>query len=190
MPPRDLLTGRLRLNAVLPSDTDDVLEYCRDATLQEFVPVPVPYTREAAEGYTVAYASKAPMLWAMRARDDETTRLLGVIELIPEPLASAELGFWLGSPHRGKGLMTEAVRAVVDFGLSPEGADLSRISWCAVVGNVASARAARTVGFRYEGVRRRALPYRDQRLDGWFASLLRSGDRDDDRADDLAGWPV
>ena len=83
--------------------------------------------------------------------------------------------------------MTEAMRAVVEFGLSVEGADLTRISWCAVVGNVASARAARSTGFRYEGLQRQALTHRDARLDGWFASLL----RDDDRgAAPDPGWPV
>ena len=185
MPPRELGTERLRLDTVTPGDTDAVLEYCSDPELQKFVPVPVPYTRETAEGYTAGYAAKAPMLWAMRAHDDD--RLLGVIELIPAPLASAELGYWLGAAHRGRGFMTEAMRAVVEFGLSIDGADLTRISWCAVVGNIASARAARSTGFRYEGLQRRALPHRDARLDGWFASLL----HDDDRgaAPDPA-WPV
>ena len=185
MPPRELSTERLRLNAVTASDTDAVLEYCSDPVLQEFVPVPVPYTRETAEGYTVGYAAKAPMLWAMRSRDADG--LLGVIELIPAPLASAELGYWLGAVHRGTGLMTEAMKAVVEFGLSPDGGDLTRISWCAVVGNVASARAARTAGFRYEGLQRRALPHRDERRDGWFASVLRDDDRS---AAPDSGWPV
>ena len=102
-PPRELATERLRLDAVVPTDADDVLEYCSDPTLQQFVPVPVPYTRETAEGYTAGYAAKAPMLWAMRGHDDD--RLLGVIELIPAPLASAELGYWLGSAHRGANLL-------------------------------------------------------------------------------------
>jgi RimJ/RimL family protein N-acetyltransferase len=182
---RELSTERLRLDAVTPGDTDAVLEYCNDPILQEFVPVPVPYTRETAEAYAVGYATDAPMLWAMRAHDDDL--LLGVIELIPAPLASAELGYWLGAQHRGRGFMTEAMRTVVEFGLSVDGADLTRISWCAVVGNVASARAARSIGFRYEGLRRRSLPHREERLDGWFASLLRDDDRN---AAPEPGWPV
>lgn len=183
MPPRELFTERLRLDAVMPTDVDDVLEYCNDAILQAFVPVPVPYTHETAEGYVLGYAEKAPMLWAIRNMDGP--RLLGVIELTPEPLRSAELGYWLGVPHRGVGIMSEAIHAVVDFGLADDGADLTRISWCAVVGNVASARAARSAGFRYEGERRRAMPHRDERRDGWFASLLRG----DVRAP-RDGWPV
>jgi len=183
VPPRELTTERLRLGAVLPTGADDVFEYCNDETLQRFVPVPVPYTRETARGYAVGYAEKAPMLWAIRLLND--ARLLGVIELIPEPLGSAELGYWLGDEHRGAGVMTEAIRAVVDFGLAPDGADLTRISWCAVVGNRASAAAARSSGLRFEGERRQALPHRDERRDGWFASLLRGDDRDP-----KDGWPL
>ena len=183
MRPRELTTERLRLDAVVPADADDVLEYCSDAILQAFVPVPVPYTRETAEGYVTGYAENAPMLWAIRPLDGP--RMLGVIELMPETPGSAELGYWLGTEHRGSGIMSEAIRAVVDFGLAAGGADLTRISWCAVVGNVASARAARAAGFHYEGERRRAMPHRDERRDGWFASLL----RDDDRAPQ-DGWPV
>lgn len=178
-----LATERLRLDALVPSDADDVLEYCNDATLQAFVPVPVPYTRDTAEGYVVVYAEKAPMLWAIRGRND--ARLLGVIELTPEPLGSAEVGYWLGAEHRGRGIMSEAVGAVAEFGLSPGGADLTRLSWCAVVGNVPSARAARSAGFRFEGMRRGALPHRDSRRDGWFASLLR-----DDGREPKDGWPL
>ncbi|MEO7722137.1 MAG: GNAT family protein [Pseudolysinimonas sp.] len=122
------------------------------------------------------------MLWAIRRREDAP--LLGVIELTPEPIGSAELGYWLGHPHRGNRIMSEAIRAVVEFGFAPEGADLTRISWCAVAGNVASARAARSAGFRFEGERRQALPHRDERRDGWFASLLRT----DDHAPQ-GGWP-
>lgn len=183
MPPRELATERLKLDAVVPGDADDVLDYCSDPVLQSFVPVPVPYTREAADGYVIGYAEKAPMLWAIRGQSGP--RLLGVIELTPEPLGSAEIGYWLGAEHRGAGIMSEAIRAVVEFGLSPEGADLTRISWLAVAGNVGSARAARSAGFHYEGERRLALPHRDERLDGWFASLL----RDDDR-EPKPGWPV
>ncbi|MEO7722138.1 MAG: hypothetical protein ABIS08_09510 [Pseudolysinimonas sp.] len=55
----ELATERLRLDAVLPTDADGVLEYCNDTILQQNVPVPVPYIRETAEGYVVAEGSHA-----------------------------------------------------------------------------------------------------------------------------------
>ena len=70
---------------------------------------------------------------------------------------SAEIGYWMAAPARGHGYLTEAARAVIDFAFDPQGLDLKRLEWRAVVGNVASARAARTLGFRYEGLVRQGL---------------------------------
>jgi len=54
-----LRTRNLVLDAVTAADTQRVLEYCQDPVLQGFVPVPVPYTMEAATGYTQSYATDA-----------------------------------------------------------------------------------------------------------------------------------
>ncbi len=183
MIPTTLTTERLHLDAVSPSDTDAVFEYCNDTDLQGYIPVPVPYTRHAAASYTEGYAPKAPWLWAIRPIDDP--RLLGVIELKPHELRSAELGFWLGHPHRGKGIMTEAAIAVIDFGFSRSGAALIHIGWCAMVGNLGSATVAHKIGMRYEGLRRQSLPHRDHRRDAWFASILSTDDRTPQ-----PGWPL
>ncbi len=179
----ELGTERLLLDSVTGDDTDAVLEYCQDAVLQRFVPVPTPYTRDAAEAYTVGYAAKAQYLWAIR--DSRTRRFLGVVELSPEPVRSAELGYWLGSPARERGVMTEAVAAVLEYAFGSDGLGLGRVSWNAVVGNYPSAHVARKSGFRYEGLRRRALVQRDRRADAWFASLLA-----DDERTQQDGWPL
>ena len=63
-------------------------------------------------------------------------------------------------------------------------AALERTEWHAAVGNAASARVAQTLGFRFEGVRRRALITKEGRRDGWAAALLPSDDRTPQR------WPV
>ena len=63
------------------------------------------------------------------------------------------------------------------LGLQRAGAALQRIEWRAVVGNVASARVARSLGFRYEGVLRSALSNSRGRDDGWIAGLLPGDDR-------------
>ena len=90
---------------------------------------------------------------------------------------AGELGYWMAARSRRRGLLTEAARAVIDWGFSADGAALERIEWRAVVGNLGSARAARTLGFRYEGVLRRALSNSFGRDDGWVAGLLHSDDR-------------
>jgi RimJ/RimL family protein N-acetyltransferase len=176
-----LRTRNLVLDAVTPADSQRVFDACQDPVLQSYVPVPVPYTMEAATGYTQGYAVDARWLWAIRERMDGP--LLGVIELKPHGLGSAELGFWLGSDHRGRGIMTEATIAVIEYAFTVAG--LEHVDWCAVVGNVPSAIVARNAGLRYEGLRRKSMPHRDVRLDGWFGSILRTDDRSPQ-----GGWPV
>ncbi len=72
-----LETERLTLSPVTGSDTDAVFEYCCDEELQDYVPVPVPYTRESATLYTMGYASRAQFLWAIRALSHRGIRLDG-----------------------------------------------------------------------------------------------------------------
>lgn len=94
----------------------------------------------------------------------------------------AEIGFWATAAHRGRGVVAEAGRAVIDFAFSDLG--LARLGWRAVAGNAPSARTARALGFRYEGMLRQGLTSPRGRDDGWMAGLLASDDRTP------AEWPV
>ena len=187
MLPPTIRTARLLLDAVTAADAASVAEFCSDPELQRYVPVPMPYTRAHAEHYCDVYARSAAegdgALWAIRWADVPGP-LIGVIELKPEPLASAELGFWLGAPHRGGRIMTEAALAVCDRGFAPGGMGLSSILWQAVMGNLASASVARRCGFHFEGMSRSGLTHRGERVDGWCASLLATDPRRPE-----PGWP-
>jgi RimJ/RimL family protein N-acetyltransferase len=78
--------------------------------------------------------------------------------------------------------MGEAARAVVDYAFDV--LKLARLTWRAVVGNVPSARTARGLGFRYEGLLRQGLTGPRGREDGWIAGLLASDDHTP------VEWPV
>ena len=57
-----------------------------------------------------------------------------------------ELGYWLGKPYWGKGLMTEAAREIVRYGFEERNAEKI---WCGYYkGNERSHRVAEKVGFR------------------------------------------
>ena len=179
-------SSRLVLDSVVPGDVDAVLAYCVDEELQRWVPLPSPYQRSDAEYFTGPYVASAGTsfaLWAIRLSAGGP--LVGAIELRFQPLGSAEVGFWLGKPHRGQGIMTEAVQTLVEYAFDEQGLNLSRLHWQAVAGNWASAIVARRNGFRFEGVSRRALVHREERLNSWEATLLRTDDRVE-----TDGWPL
>lgn len=170
-----LRTKRLLLEAPSLPDVDAITAACQDPEIQRRVPIPVPYTRSEAEGYVTAYsasgwASGKSCTWAIRI-DGE---FAGAISLDGIGSARAEIGYWMAPQFRGRGLLTEAAQAVLDFGFasSPEGLGLRRIEWRAFAGNIASARVARRVGFQFEGTLRLGAMGRLAREDDWVAGIL------------------
>jgi RimJ/RimL family protein N-acetyltransferase len=177
---------RIRLDPLTPDDADAIYGYCQDDELQRWIPVPQPYTMADAHYFVGPHvrsseAGDALTIWAIR----DASGLLGLIELRFEPLRSATVGFWLGQRHRGRGLMTEALQALVEFAFDDAGLALTRLRWESAVGNYGSAFVARRSGFHYEGVSRRSIVHRDERLDSWQGTLLDTDDRS--QAD---GWPL
>jgi RimJ/RimL family protein N-acetyltransferase len=95
-------------------DADAVVEACNDPALTRWLPLPKPYTREHA----LAYFAHVDEGW------ESGESLTFCIEHRGEPVGSIELsargdppmvGYWLAPKARGKGLMTEAVRALTDW---------------------------------------------------------------------------
>lgn len=64
------------------------------------------------------------------------------------------IGYWMGREHRGKGLMTAAVRALADHGFTVLG--LNRQCIAAAVGNARSRAIPERLGFLFEGISREA----------------------------------
>ncbi len=180
-----LRTPRLELSIPTVDDVDAIHDACQDADTQRYTTVPSPYERRHAEEFVpkvaADWASGAHVTWAMR-EGDVLAGMIGLYRL--DGNGGGELGYWVSPWSRRRGLLVEAARAVLDWGFSPDGLGLTRIEWNAVVGNIGSARAARTLGFRYEGLRRQALVGKDRRDDGWHAALLATDDREPQ------DWPV
>ena len=178
MAPVTLRTARLVLSVPTEDDIDPITAAAQDPEVPRWTTLPSPYSRTDAEGFVQKAAgwwdAESELTWAIRA-DGQWVGMLGLHRF--ERGESAEIGYWMASPARGRGYLTEAARAVIDFAFDPQGLDLKRVDWRAVVGNVASARSARTLGFRYEGLVRQGLTGPRGRDDGWIAGLLQRDDR-------------
>jgi ribosomal-protein-alanine N-acetyltransferase len=68
---------------------------------------------------------------------------------------TASVGYWIGAPYTGRGLMTDAVRAVTHFAFTS--VRLNRLEAACLPGNAASARVLAKAGFRLEGRARQYL---------------------------------
>ncbi|MGN8025089.1 GNAT family N-acetyltransferase [Microbacterium sp. 22242] len=186
MEPVELRTRRLALRPPAFADVDAITAACQDPEIPRWTTVPSPYARADAEDYVRLvgqwWEDGSQTVWAAYA-DGVIVASIGLHHIVKHASGGdAELGYWVAAPARGRGYLTEAARAVIDWGFTELG--LARITWRAVVGNVASARSARALGFRFEGVQRQVLTGPRGRDDGWVAGLLRT----DDRAP--VPWPI
>ncbi|MEI6083645.1 MAG: GNAT family protein [Verrucomicrobiota bacterium] len=81
-------------------------------------------------------------------------------------------GYWLSQSHTGRGIMTTAVRALIEHAFAE--LDLNRIDIRVAVGNQKSQGVADRLGFAREGVIRQAEWLYDRFVDHTVNGLLRS----------------
>ncbi|MFG2576033.1 GNAT family N-acetyltransferase [Streptomyces sp. NPDC048481] len=89
---------------------------------------------------------------------------------------NCEVGCWLEPAGTGRGLVTRAVRVLIDFAVEQRG--IQRVEWVASAGNTPSLDVARRLGMTRDGVRRQAYPYRGVRHDLEVWSVLAQEWRD------------
>lgn len=174
-----LTTGRLVLAAPTEQDVDAITAICQDPEIRAWNRVPSPYTRADAEFFVrevVAAGLAAGSRAVFGMYDAVSGRLLGSVGLYELTGAHArngamgEIVYWAAPQARGRGLTTEAVRAVCRWAFA--GLGLERIEWSAFAGNHASRRVAQKAGFTFEGVLRSRVVRDGRRCDLWVASLL------------------
>jgi RimJ/RimL family protein N-acetyltransferase len=91
--------------------------------------------------------------------DHETDVLLGhvsVMDMLGINPTGGEVGYWTHPDARGRGVMTEAVRAVVKHAFEPAGLDRMRLVLHAAAGNPASNAVAIAAGFSHFGTQSKA----------------------------------
>ncbi|HET8958435.1 MAG TPA: GNAT family N-acetyltransferase, partial [Microcella sp.] len=147
-----------------------------------------PYRREHAVGFVGEFV---PGSWA-----DDSEYIFGIREAADAPLIGVVswqrergyVGYWLDAAHRGRGVMTEALRALVDWVFTH---DVDRLRWEALAGNVGSATVAQRVGFRWDVIGPAGYAGRSGRAGenpiGWHAVLRRA---DLGTVQPREAWPV
>ncbi|WP_342663987.1 GNAT family protein [Peribacillus kribbensis] len=81
-----------------------------------------------------------------------------------------EIGYWLGQEFQGKGIMTKAVKALIEYGFKDLG--LNRVEAYAASGNSKSRDLIERLGFTQEGIIRQAEWLYDHYVDHVVYGLL------------------
>jgi len=85
-------------------------------------------------------------------------------------MGNAEAGCWLEPSAVGRGLVTRAARAIIDWAVEERG--IHRVEWFVSVANHASIAVAERLGMTKEGVLRQYYPHRGVRHDMELWSVL------------------
>jgi len=99
-----------------------------------------------------------------------TSHVLGVVGLHERLVGVHEVGYWLSSQARGRGVATRAVQLVCSYAFDV--LRLQRVEWQAMVGNHASRKVAQRAGFRFEGTLRGRLQHSGEARDCWVAARV------------------
>jgi RimJ/RimL family protein N-acetyltransferase len=102
------------------------------------------------------------------------TEIIGIIDLsdIDWEDKKAEIGYWIGKPFWGRGLMSEAVNMISRFGFRE--LKLNKIYARVFKGNLASMKILRKNNFRREGVLRNEVYKYGRWIDEYYFGLLKS----------------
>ncbi|MDQ4095091.1 MAG: GNAT family N-acetyltransferase [Actinomycetota bacterium] len=151
-----LTTRRLRLE---PNATkySDAMWLSASESMNELRPW-LYWTASASLEEVVAWAKVCETNWAENKAwtfailfEDRPIGTIGIEDVDAQTLRG-ELGYWLHSDFAGKGVMTEAGAAVIEFGFEQIG--LHRLQLEAGTENTGSIKVAEKLGFQREGVAR------------------------------------
>ncbi|MFK7929667.1 MAG: GNAT family N-acetyltransferase [Myxococcota bacterium] len=166
--PHTLSAGPLRLSRISPADLDSVVVGVRAS-----VPQIQPWMEWATDDYALPHATdwfalswngwNAGTAHEFVIYDDASTTFLGCAGLNRISGHKANLGFWISTPHAGRGYCTVAARRLVRAGFEELG--LQRIYLEHMVENAASGRVAEKVGFQLEGRIRNGHRYQGKPTD-------------------------
>jgi len=172
--PPTLLTTRLVLRPMCSADAAGVTAVLGDDEVGRYLlHVPHPYSEVEAAHWISSWerrwaAGRGLALAVVRPR----AGLIGAVTLTIQPdHRRAELGYWLGRGHWGRGLAAEAASALVDWGFRELG--LARVYAQYLADNRASGRVLEKLGMLREGVRRGHVRKGRRQLDAHQYGVLR-----------------
>ncbi|RQW79761.1 MAG: N-acetyltransferase [Methanothrix sp.] len=133
---------------------------------------PYPYCEEDAVSYISGALRTEPRVAYAIATKSVAIGSIGLMPGKDVHRFSAELGYWLAEPFWGRGIMTEAVKAVSEYGLETLG--FSRIYAEPYATNPASARVLEKSGFALEGIMCASVFKDGQVLDQFLYAKVKS----------------
>jgi RimJ/RimL family protein N-acetyltransferase len=152
-----LIGERIILRPLKISDAKDIFFNIQDKKIAEnTLRIPWPYRLKDAINFIKnsqkSLKKRKGFIFGIELK--EKKEVVGVISLenVDFEHRHAEVGYWLGKKYRGKGIMTEAGKLVLNFAF--EKLKLHRVDAGVFSDNLISQKVLKKLGFKKEGVRR------------------------------------
>ncbi|UOG74800.1 GNAT family N-acetyltransferase [Hymenobacter tibetensis] len=156
-PTLELPLQEARLRPWCFADAPALVEYANDQRVAQNLrdSFPHPYTQQDAEFYLCLMADQQRDLHLAVEVKGEAVGSVGVHFKTDVRRHSAEIGYWLGQAHWGRGLATAAVQAVSDYVFAHF--EVCRLYAVVFETNRASARVLEKAGYVLEAVMRKSV---------------------------------
>jgi [ribosomal protein S5]-alanine N-acetyltransferase len=132
---------------------------------------PHPYTLMDAEEWVRYAAREKPEVSFAIEVGGEAAGGLGLVLGEDIHRRTAEIGYWLGEPFWGRGIMSEAVRALTDYAFQTF--DLARVYAGVFESNPASMRVLEKAGYSFEARLRKAVTKEGRTMDEYIYAVAR-----------------
>lgn len=171
-----LHTERLSLRAMHPIDAEDMFDYAKRPEVTKYLlwreHEDIGFTRDYLNYIGKRYALGDFYDWAII--DKESQRMIGTCGFTKIDISNnfAEIGYVLNPDFHHKGIASEAVRRIIEFGF--EELSLNRIEARFMQGNEPSLRLMERVGMTFEGYFRDAVYAKARYRTVGVCSILRS----------------
>ena len=171
-----LLTPRLILRPARMSDAEDMYEYSRDPEVARHVlwdaHTSIHQTRAYLRFLIRQYRNASPATFVIALRG--SGKVIGTIGFmwLQTDNRSAEIGYSLSRAYWNQGIMSEALKVVLEFGFTKLG--LNRIEAQHEFDNPASGRVMLKAGMRHEGTLRQRVYNKGRYADVELYAIVRS----------------
>lgn len=154
--------GLVTLRPVRESDIEEIYVACQDPLIPRYTTVPSPYARTHAQVFVqeqipARFATKSELLFVITRGYEGEEIFCGLISFHTISLGNhtAEIGYWIAAPARGKGVGGTAAKMITDYGFQTMG--FKRIEATVVLENEASKALLLSAGYELEGIMRKKV---------------------------------
>jgi [ribosomal protein S5]-alanine N-acetyltransferase len=164
-------TERLVLRKITLDDAEDMFSYASNEEVTRYVTWDTHTSLSDSIEFINSFLPQYDAPWGIELKGNG--KFIGTVHFVwwQQQHNSAEIGYVLSKEYWGKGLITEAAKAIISFGF--ESMDLVRIQARCFLENKGSERVMEKLGMSFEGISRKVMYVKGEHKDLKVYSLLK-----------------